>query len=201
MANINYVKALLANPDDNSIQLWVDFPVLEEQEEDIIKALTPVKEDGLKRFYSVDEELTAEEINALLEEPEIYDIDDLVILEVDADTDEYELDEAFEEAGEIGLNVSELNEIIETVEGWNDYQLNLFCAVHSDEYRFQIQEFNPNNYIFYEGRDKEDVARDLIYDYYPDFPEDLEDYLNYADWADDELTDYVETDWGTYLSC
>lgn len=198
----NSIRALLANPNHNEKKIWVTFPILEEQEQGIIEALTVEAENPLKRFYAVDEELTEAEINALLKEPDIYEIDDVEILDVEADTDFYEIDEAFNEAFEAGLNVSELNELVEEYENWDDTDKALFSAVHYEE-RIEIDEFwsIKNRYSFYEGRTKQEVAEDWLFDeMYPDFPDELKEYMDFEEWAEDEMQDYTETDWGTYLS-
>lgn len=208
MANFNYIKALMADPENHAVQKWVQFPVDEEEQEKEILAFFNNEEENtpdapLRRFYCVDDELPDAEIDELLKEPKFYELDELDIIEVAVDTDDTELDEAVEEAVEDGLNASELNKICEIIEDWDDDEQALFCAVHWNEGRwFSITDYDPRNYNFYPDKNKQEVAEEWLFDdYYPDFPDELRDYLDLEKWSEWEMDNYTETDWGTYCEC
>lgn len=196
----NYIKALIADPKNKGVQMWVSLPLAEDAEDEILAFFNEEENSPLKRFYAVDEELTEAEIDELLKEPKFTDVDELEVIAIDSDTDDYEVDEAFDEAEDCGFNLSDISQMAEIVEKWDSWETALFCAVHSDEYRFQIQEFEPSRYDFYEGQTKEEVAENYYFDeMYPDFPDELKEYLDMASWAEDEMRyDWTETKYGTY---
>lgn len=151
---------------------WVDFPITQEEEEELMERIGIGEEDEFGQPYE----------EYFISDYEIYDLD------------------FFKMYGEY-VNIDTLNDVAEMIQRMNDNTFALLCAVVEDGGISDVREFNEEDYVWWKGKDKVDVAEcevDEIYYRLPDAIKNCIDYEKYADWY---MDDYVETKWGTFCRC
>ena len=103
-------------------------------------------------------------------------------------------------------NIDHINEVIEAVENLDFSELQLLKAVCECEGSYaidHIEEFNPDNYIWYEGMTLEEVAYDIVEGSYA--TKENEFLLRYFDYEafsrDLSFEGYKESKYGVYIEC
>ena len=103
-------------------------------------------------------------------------------------------------------NIDHINEVIEAVENLDFSELELLKAVCECEGSYaidHIEEFNPDNYIWYEGMTLDEVAYDIIEGSYA--TKENEFLLRYFDYEafsrDLSFEGYQESSYGVYIEC
>lgn len=100
-------------------------------------------------------------------------------------------------------SIDHINEVIEAVESLDFSELELLKAVYECEGLPNIEQFNPDKYIWYEGMTLEDVAYDIVKgSYYSKDNDLLLRYFDYETFARDLSYDgYQESKYGVYIEC
>lgn len=99
-------------------------------------------------------------------------------------------------------NIDHINEVIEAVENLDYSELELLKAISDCEGLPDLEEFNPDKYIFYEGMTLEEVAYDIAEAYETKGNEFLFRYFDYEALARDlSFEGYQESRYGVYIEC
>lgn len=99
-------------------------------------------------------------------------------------------------------NIDHINEVIEAVENLDYSELELLKAVGECEGLPDLEEFNPDKYIFYEGMTLEEVAYDIAEAYETKDNEFIFQYFDYKALAKDlSFEGYQESSYGVYIEC
>ena len=103
-------------------------------------------------------------------------------------------------------NIDHINEVIEAVENLDFSELELLKAVCECEGSYaidHIEEFNPDNYIWYEGMTLDEVAYDIVEgSYYSKENEFLLNYFDYEAFSRElSFEGYQESSYGVYIKC
>ena len=149
---------------------WVDFPISKAEEEELMERIGIGEEDEFGQPYE----------EYFISDYEIYDIDFLKCY------------------GEY-VNIETLNEVAEYIREMSDNTYRLLCAVLEDGDISDIREFNEEEYIWWQGKDKIDVAESEVDEIYYDLPDRIKNCIDYEKYADWYMDDYVETKYGTFL--
>ena len=100
-------------------------------------------------------------------------------------------------------SIDHINEVIEAIENLDFSELELLKAVYECEGLPDIEEFNPDNYIWYEGMTLEEVAYDIVEGTY--YSKDNDFLLRYFDYEafsrDLSFEGYQESKYGVYIEC
>ena len=98
-------------------------------------------------------------------------------------------------------NIDYINEVIEAVENLDFSELELLKAVCECEGLQNIEDFNPDSYIWYEGMTLEEVAYDIVEGTY--YSKENDFLLNYFDYEaftrDLSFEGYQESKYGVYI--
>ena len=100
-------------------------------------------------------------------------------------------------------NIDHINEVIEAVENLDFSELELLKAVCECEGLPDIEKFNPDSYIWYEGMTLDEVAYDIVEgSYYSKENKFLLSYFDYEAFARDlSFEGYQESSYGVYIKC
>ena len=99
-------------------------------------------------------------------------------------------------------NIDHINEVIEVVENLDFSELQLLKAVCECEGLPDLEYFNPDSYIFYEGMTLEEVAYDIAEAYETKDNEFIFRYFDYEAFARDlSFEGYQESKYGVYIEC
>ena len=103
-------------------------------------------------------------------------------------------------------NIDHVNEVIEAVENLDFSELELLKAVCECEGSYaidHIEEFNPDDYIFYEGMTLDEVAYDIVEGSYATKENKfLLRYFDYEAFSSDlSFEGYQESSYGVYIKC
>ncbi len=105
-------------------------------------------------------------------------------------------------------SIERLSEMCEFVQNLSEYELEMLCAYTEVENKIEnlkdLEDFNFDYFILYEGQSMEDVAYELAHECYPDFFENsnLSYYFDYNAFARDLSFDgYQETTYGVLYAC
>ena len=100
-------------------------------------------------------------------------------------------------------SIDHINEVIEAIENLDFSELELLKAVCECEGLPDIEQFNPDSYIFYEGMTLEEVAQDIVEGtYYSKDNDFLLQYFDYEAFARDlSFEGYQESKHGVYIKC
>lgn len=96
-------------------------------------------------------------------------------------------------------SISRINETVEALDNLSSYELEKVKAILEVEHMDVLDVIeNLNRWGFYQGADKEDIAREHIetYFYSGEIPEFFQTYFDYEGYARDYLCDYSETSYG-----
>lgn len=100
-------------------------------------------------------------------------------------------------------SIDHINEVIEAIENLDYSELELLKAVSECEGLPDLEQFNPDNYIWYEGMTLEEVAYDIVEDSY--YSKDNDFLLRYFDYEaftrDLSFEGYQESSYGVYVEC
>ena len=99
-------------------------------------------------------------------------------------------------------SIDHINEVIEAIENLDFSELELLKAVCECEGLPDLEEFNPDSYIWYEGMTLEEVAYDIAEAYETKGNEFLFRYFDYEALARDlSIEGYQESSYGVYIEC
>ena len=99
-------------------------------------------------------------------------------------------------------NIDHINEVIEAVESLDFSDLELLKAVYECEGLPDIENFNPDSYIWFEGMTLEEVAYDIAEAYETQGTEFIFRYFDYKALARDlSFEGYQESSYGVYIEC
>ena len=100
-------------------------------------------------------------------------------------------------------NIDHINEVIEAVESLDFSELELLKAVCECEGLPDIEQFNPDSYIFYEGMTLDEVAYDIVEGSYATKENKfLLRYFDYEAFSRDlSFGGYQESSYGVYVKC
>ena len=184
MANTNtriYIANLGKYNEGELVGEWVNLPIEEEELEEVYCRIKVAHrdEDGEYIPYYM-------ENGIIYEETAIHDFETDANIEIA----EYE-------------NVLELSELIEELEGLEEYQLETikaYCECIDSDLRAAIDSLD--RCTFYPNADLEDVAYEIVEECYPDIPELALRYFDYAAFARDLGFDgYNEASNGVICCC
>ena len=98
-------------------------------------------------------------------------------------------------------SIDHINEVIEAIESLDYSELELLKAVCEYEGSDALYDFNPDSYIWYQGMTLEDVAYEMVEDFYNTKENELLiRYFDYEAFARDLSFDgYNETSFGVYV--
>lgn len=184
MANTNtriYIANLGKYNEGELVGEWVNLPITEEELEEVYIRIKVGHrdEDGEYQPYYMEDGI-------IYEETAIHD---------------------WESESPISIgewdNVMELSELVEEIEGLDEYELETikaYCEVVSDDLREAIDHLD--NCTFYQNMSLVDVAYELVEECYPDLPEIAQRYFDYEAFARDLGFDgYYEASNGTLYYC
>lgn len=99
-------------------------------------------------------------------------------------------------------SIDHINEVIEAVENLDFSELELLKAICECEGLPDIEQFNPDSYIFYEGMTLDEVAYDIAEAYETKDNEFIFRYFDYEALARDlSFEGYYESSYGVYIEC
>lgn len=97
-------------------------------------------------------------------------------------------------------SIDHINEVIEAVESLDYSELELLKAICECEGLPELENFNPDSYIFYEGMTLKEVAYDIAEAYKTKDNEFIFRYFDYDAFAKDlSFEGYQESSYGVYI--